>query len=163
MNLRNKKLLAAKVLDVGLNRVRFDEERLNDIKEAITKRDIHGLINGGAISIKKENGTSSFRHKKRLLQKRKGRRQGGGSRKGKKTARLRDKESWMNRIRKQRKYLIFLKGSGYISRNDFRLVYKKAGGGFFRSKRHVKTYLQENKLIKEDGKAKKETGKEDRL
>lgn len=148
MNLRNKKLLAAKVLKVGVNKVIFDEERLSDIKEAITKKDMKGLIIGGAVSAREPKGASKSRFRKNLLQKRKGRRQGSGSRKGKRTARLADKTSWINRIRLQRKYLKFLKTSGFIDGKNFRMAYKKAGGGFFRSKRHIKLYLEENKLIK---------------
>ena len=38
--LRTKKVMAAKVLGVGINKVWFDPQRLTEIKEAITKQDI---------------------------------------------------------------------------------------------------------------------------
>ncbi|MBI2419008.1 MAG: hypothetical protein HYV28_14135, partial [Ignavibacteriales bacterium] len=48
--------------------------RLDEIKEAITKIDIRNLINQGIIKGKPYVGTSRFRARKRLIQKRKGRR-----------------------------------------------------------------------------------------
>ena len=36
MNLESKKRLAAKALNVGAGRIKFDESRLDEIKEAIT-------------------------------------------------------------------------------------------------------------------------------
>ena len=39
-----QKRLAAQILKCGRNRVRFDPDRLEDIKEAITKTDIRSLI-----------------------------------------------------------------------------------------------------------------------
>lgn len=155
MKLGTKKKLAAKVLNVGVNRVVFDSERLPDIKEAITKMDIKGLIKGGAIKAKPVKGASKSRFRKRLVQKRKGRRQGKGSRKGKQGSRLKSKVTWMNKIRLQRKYLKMMKEKELISSEDFRMIYNKASGGFFRSRRHMKLYLQENKLIKENGKPEK--------
>lgn len=163
MNLRNKKQLAARLYGVGLNRVKFDEARLNDIKEAITKRDIKGLVISGAISIEVKHGASKSGFRARLKQKRKGRRQGQGSRKGKRTARLRNKVAWMNKIRAQRKYIGLLREKGYIKNDAFQNVYKKSGGGFFRSKRHIRIYLEENKIITKNVSAKKEKAKENGL
>ena len=94
-----------------------------------------------------------------LLQKRKGRQMGKGSRKGKRTARLSDKEAWINKVRLQRGYLRRLKSKGYVSTKDFRLVYRKIGGGFFRNKRHVRMYLEENKLLRKNDTEKKERRK----
>ena len=148
MNLRNKKILAAKVLDVGTGRVVFDTERLDEIKEAITKQDINGLVIGGVIKAKPRHGASRSRFRKRIIQKRKGRQSGMGSKRGKRTARLSDKRAWINRIRLQRKYMKQLKNKGYVQSKDFRSVYRKIGGGFFRNKRHVAMYLEENKLLK---------------
>ncbi|MBS3108600.1 50S ribosomal protein L19e [Candidatus Woesearchaeota archaeon] len=147
MNLRNKKLLAARILNVGKGKIVFDQDRLEEIKEAITSDDIRGLISHGAIIARNKIGISSLRFKKRLLQKRKGRRQGKGSRKGKRTSRLKDKDRWIHKIRSQRRHLRLLKIRNYLSKKDFRGVYRKAGGGFFRSKGHLKLYLEENKLV----------------
>ena len=44
MKLDKKKTIAARVLNVGKDRVWFNPERLQEIKEAITRQDIKDLI-----------------------------------------------------------------------------------------------------------------------
>ena len=56
MNLKKKKELAAKTLGVGKNRICFNPESLAEIKEAITKQDIHSLHQEGIITIKPVKG-----------------------------------------------------------------------------------------------------------
>jgi len=165
MKLKTQKRLASQILKCSPKRVKFDEDRLEDIKEAITKADIRSLIIDKAISKKNKKGISRVRAKKRATQKRKGKQRGQGSRKGKKTARAPKKNEWMNRIRLQRLFLKELKEKGLINKNTFRLLYNKAKGGFFRSKRHIKIYLEEHDLInekkeKESLKEKKKTKKQ---
>ena len=150
MRLKSQKRLAANVLKVGENRIVFDKERLDDIKEAITKADIRELIRENVIIAKKVRGNSRARARKRLKQYRKGRRRGEGSRKGKSGARLPRKKRWVNRVRSQRSLLQLLKEKNVISSNDFRNVYNKINGGFFRSKRHIKLYLEESGIIKDE-------------
>ena len=65
MKLENKKLLAAKSLEVGVNRIRFNSERLAEIKEAITKQDIRDLFASGAIIIKEIKGRRAIVRRKR--------------------------------------------------------------------------------------------------
>ena len=55
--------LAAQILKCGENRIRFDLERLEDIKEAITKTDIRSLINNGVISRRRLLNKRNRRHK----------------------------------------------------------------------------------------------------
>lgn len=129
------------------HRVRFDTERLGDIKEAITKADIKTLIQEGAITKKPVQGISRASIRMDADQRRKGRRKGAGSRKGKKTSRLRPKTSWINRIRLQREFLLSARDNGLITKEAFRDLYMKAKGGFFRNKRHLKLYVNEQKLI----------------
>jgi large subunit ribosomal protein L19e len=148
MNLKTQKRIAAKLLKVGQNRVWFDEDRLDEIKEAITKVDIRSLIRNKAIQAKPKIGISSYRSKKRIKQKRKGRQKGEGKKKGKSGARLRRKRYWINHVRNQRDLLKTLKDKKLISSKDYRMIYLKIKGGFFRSRRHLKLYLEENKLIK---------------
>ena len=148
MELKVQKKLAASVLKCSKSRIRFDPERLEEIKEAITKVDIKSLIKDNAISRRPAKNTSRFRARKKLIQKRKGRQKGLGSRKGKSTARLPKKENWMNHIRKQREYLKYLRDKKVISRRVFRDLYLKCKGGFFRSKRHLKLYIDEHGLKK---------------
>ncbi len=51
MNLRSKKQLAAKTLGVGKKRIIFNINNIPEIKEAITKHDIHTLYDEGIILI----------------------------------------------------------------------------------------------------------------
>ncbi len=149
MNLKNQRKIAAGVLNIGVNRVWFDEDRLEEIKEAITKSDIRGLINDKAIQAKPEVGNSRSRVRKRLIQKRKGRLQGKGKRQGKKSARLSKKEKYVPRIRLQRDFLKELKTKKLINPATFRKLYSMSKGGFFRSKRHIKLYIDEHKMVKQ--------------
>lgn len=155
MKLKTQKRLAAKLLNAGKTRVWFDPGRLDDIKEAITKADLRSLIKSGIIKKKPITGISRFRTRKRLLQKRKGRQQGAGSRKGTRTARLSSKQEWMNKIRAQRNLIYALKKRKIITNETFNLLYKKSKGGFFRSRSHVMLYLNENKMLLENKNGKK--------
>ena len=152
MNLSSRRRIAAQLLKCGENRVWFDDKRLSEIKEAITKADIRGLISDLAIQKKPEVGNSRFRVRKNLVQKRKGRRQGEGTRKGKQTARLPKKRVWMNRIRPQRRLLKELTERELITPGTRKTLYQKAKGGFFRSRRHIKLYLEEHKLVQQNEK-----------
>ena len=143
MKLNNQKRLAAKVLKCSEKRVRFDPDRLDDIKEAITKIDIRSLIKDNAITKVAVKGISRGRARKRIIQKRKGKQQGPGSRKGSRNARLPSKRKWINKIRSQRKFLMILKDKKVVDKKLFRELYLKSKGGFFRSKRHIKIYLEE--------------------
>lgn len=65
MNLRKKKALAAKTLEVGKERIIFIKTRLDEIKEAITKQDIRDLYSGGAIMIKEIGGRKKIKRKRK--------------------------------------------------------------------------------------------------
>jgi large subunit ribosomal protein L19e len=148
MKLKTQKRLAADVLKCSPKRVIFDEERLEDIKESITKADIRALVIDKAISKKNKKGVSRIRARKRQIQRKKGKQRGQGTRKGKKTARTPKKITWMNKIRTQRNLLRNLKEKELIDNKTFRELYKKTKGGYFRSRRHIKIYLEEHGLIK---------------
>ncbi|MBU1245599.1 MAG: 50S ribosomal protein L19e [Nanoarchaeota archaeon] len=147
MKVNNQKRIAADVLKCGVNRVWFDESRLDEIKEAITKADIRRLIGDKAIKAKPLQSTSRAHARKILEQKRKGRRKGSGKRKGKRTARLSDKVVWMIKVRLQRNFIKELRDKKLIAPGNYRILYRKVKGGFFRSKRHIKLYITENKLV----------------
>lgn len=147
MNLASKKAIAAKILKVGVNRVWFDPDRLDEIKDALTKADIRKLIKDFAIQAKPVKSISRGRARKKLEQKRKGRRKGPGSRKGKRTARLSKKRAWIQRARPQREFIKMLREKGLITKKTYRMIYAKIKGGFFRSKRHIKLYLNEHNLF----------------
>ncbi|MFW6378871.1 MAG: 50S ribosomal protein L19e, partial [Nanoarchaeota archaeon] len=136
------------VLDCSPKRVHFAPDRINDIKEAITKADIKALINDGTISKIPEKGVSRARANKRLVQRRKGLQRGPGKRKGKPTATLPRKTSWISKIRVQRSFLKELREKEIIDRDVFKQLYAKSKGGFFRNKRHIKIYIEENELAR---------------
>lgn len=143
-----QKRLAGQILKCSKNKIRFDQSRLEDIKEAITKADIRSLINDKAIISKPVVGISRARANKRKVQKSKGRQKGKGSNKGKKTARLSTKEAWMQKVRAQRKFLALLKEKEHVTAKDYQNLYRKSKGGFFRSVRHIKLYIEEHGMVK---------------
>lgn len=148
MRLTAQKRLAAQVMKCAPKRVRFDSEKLSEIKEAITKADVRGLVIDKFVTKIPVRGTSRSRIRKRAEQRRKRRQKGHGSRKGKPTSRLSKKERWVRTIRIQRRFLQDLRKSEHIDNKTYRLLYARSNGGFFRSKRHLKGYIEENKLLK---------------
>lgn len=140
--------MASRILGCGKSRVWFDPIRVADISDAITAADIRKLINDGVIKAKPKIGISNFRKKKKMAQKRKGRRKGIGSRKGTRGARASKKRSWISRIRAMRKLIIELKKDGKIDNVTYRSLYTKSKSGFFRNKSHVMIYLERNNLLK---------------
>lgn len=149
MNLPVQKRLASEILNVSKKKIWIDPSRLDEAKEAITKIDVKKLICEGIVREKPSKNTSRGRARKIKIQKSKGRRKGSGSRKGKNTARLPKKKAWMNTIRVQRKFLKELKDKKIIVDKAYRDLYIKSKGGFFRSKRHIKLYIEEHKLVKQ--------------
>ena len=150
MKLNHQKKIAGRVLGISPKRVKVDPSRAEDLKEAITKTDIRGLIGDGAITKQQKKGVSRARANKTLKQKAKGQRKGDGSKKGKKTASNPRKEVWMKKIRAQRAFLKELKEKNYLDTKTCADLYRKAKGGFFRSKNHIKLYIEEHRLINQD-------------
>lgn len=142
--------LAGQIMKCGKNRIKFDPNSLENIKEAITKSDVRSLIKNGLISKRRSLSTSRFWAKKIRKQKIKGRRRGFGSRKGKKTARLEQKKAWINKIRLQRTFIKSLKDKSMITTTDYHEIYMKSKGGFFRNLRHLKLYVHERGLVRND-------------
>lgn len=148
----NKKQLAAKIMKTSPKKVKFAVDALEDIKKAITRSDIRGLIAIKKITKSKENEHSRAGARKVAAQKRKGRQKGRGSKKGSKNSTLTKKEKWMAKVRAQRKFLQELRTNGIVSPKNFRMLYSKSSGGFFRNKRHIKLYLTEQHLIEKEEK-----------
>ena len=149
-DLRNQKRMAAELLKCGVNRVWMDQDRLEEIAKAVTKEDIRLLIKGKAIKGRQIKGISSGRKKYAEKQKEKGRRRGHGSRKGAKYARLPKKERWIKTIRPIRTYLRSLRDEKQIDKTTYRRYYRKAKGGEFRSKHHLRTHMVSDGIIKEE-------------
>ncbi|MBI2541105.1 50S ribosomal protein L19e [Candidatus Woesearchaeota archaeon] len=142
--------LAAEILKCGKHRVKFDQDMLDEIKEAITKNDVRALISKGAITKKSKLSTSRFWIRKSKKQKSFGKQKGHGSRKGKKTARLQPKRTWINNIRLQRKYIHLLRDKHLITAEVYHEFYLKSKGNYFRSLRHLKGYAHERGIFKNE-------------
>ncbi len=146
MNLQKK--LASQILKASPKRIKIEPGKEKEVKEAITKFDVKGLIKKGIIKKVQKQGVSRARANKRRRQKQKGRRKGKGSRKGSPNARQNFKREWINKIRAQRKLLNSLLNNEIITKESYKSLYQKTKGGFFRSINHIKLYLNENNLIK---------------
>jgi large subunit ribosomal protein L19e len=154
MRLTVQKRLAAEILDCSPKKVWADPERLEEIKEAITKQDLRDLIKRGLIIKKSLPQHSRGRARLNKIQRKKGRSKGLGHRKGKFTARNPKKKLWMANVRTQRALLKELREKGIIERKACAQLLRKVKGGFFRSRRHIKLYLSEHRLLKLKAKAK---------
>ncbi len=148
MDLSLQKRLAAEILGVGESRIWIDPTRLDDVEAAVTKEEIRKLIKDGVITVKPKKGNSRARWKERHEKRRKGRRRGYGKRKGVKTARLSRKEEWMNRIRKIRRYLKYLRDKKIIDKRTYRRLYLLAKGGTFKNLSSLRNYLKEHGIVK---------------
>lgn len=131
MNLLNKKKLAAKTLGVGMGRIEFNINRLEEIKEAITRQDIKDLVKGGAIKIKEPKG-----RKKNV--KRKQRRRAGKI-KLKVNSR---KQEYVKITRKLRRYIKSLKDQEKITKEKHIDLRKQIRNRIYKSKRHLRESLQ---------------------
>ncbi|MFH1455544.1 MAG: 50S ribosomal protein L19e [archaeon] len=146
-SLTSQKRISAQILKIGVTRVWFDPDRLEEVKEAITKADIRRLINDYAIQEKPMTGTSRGHARKRLIQRRKGRQKGPGTKKGTHKARLPKKRVWIVKMRGQRGLVKEFREKSLIDTPTFKEVYAKIKGGFFRSRRHIKLYLTERNMF----------------
>jgi len=146
MNLTSQRKLAAAVLDCGVNRVWIDPERADEVSMAITREEIRSLIRDKAIKALPENSQSRGRARVLAEKKKKGRRVGPGSKKGKKYAVVSRKTRWINRIRAQRKHLVSLRERRVITVSTYRSLYRKAKGGEFRSIAELDRYINDNNL-----------------
>ena len=127
MNLRSKRRLAASVLNVGVDRVIFDEEYSDLIQDAITRSTIRGLIGLGAIRAAPEKGTSRGRFREERKKLKRGRT--SGAYKGAKSARLSRKERWIIKVRSLRRRLKIAKERGELSKENYWRLYKQVKGG----------------------------------
>ncbi|MBI2669179.1 50S ribosomal protein L19e [Candidatus Woesearchaeota archaeon] len=143
-----KKILAGKILNISPHKVRFAPEALEDIRKAITRADIRGLIAIHKITAERTPFHSRGPARVKMVQKRKGRQRGKGSKKGTRFAIVTRKRQWINRIRVQRIFLQELRDKKLLTPHDYQDLYLKSKGGFFRNKRHIKLWLTEHNLIK---------------
>jgi len=138
----SQKRIVASVLKCGVNRVWFDPARLSDIENAISREDLRVLITDGAIKARQKKGVSRGRARARIAQRSYGHRKGPGKRKGAAGARKPSKTAWVQKIRAIRKVLVELRDAATIDRHMYRILYRKAAGGQFRSVAHMKAQME---------------------
>ncbi len=143
MDVSFQKNLAAKILKCGVSRIYIDPKALDDVSEAITRDDVRNLIKRGLIKKLPKKGNSRSRIRKNMAQKKKGLRNGQGSRKGTKYARLPRKRRWVKTIRAIRRELRNLKKDGKIDKKTYRKYYRYAKGGMFKNRAHLLIHLKE--------------------
>jgi large subunit ribosomal protein L19e len=140
------KRLAADILGVGVSRVKISPEAVERLDEVVTRDDVRALIEEGLIWAEPKKGVSRGRWRIRHLKKKRGRRRGPGSRKGK---RVDEQEVWKNKVRAMRRFLNTLKRLGKLEPAVWRRLYRMVKGNYFRDLNHLKTYINEHKLTKE--------------
>ena len=143
-NLRAKNRLVSRIVGVGVNRVRFDTDHLDDVADAITRDDIRSLITANTISIKSFKGTSRGRAKTKKIQKSK-RGATQGSKKGRKGARVGKKTVYVNKVRSLRYLLRIAKDRKEITNDAYKTIYKKINGNTVRNKAHLRSIIAEAK------------------
>ncbi len=143
MNLRSKRRLAASVMNVGLDRVIFDEEYTDLIQDAITRSTIRGLVGFGAIKAAPKKGTSRGRFKVKSHKLKRGR--GHGKVEGSKGARFARKDRWIIKVRALRWRLKVAKERGDLSKGAYRKLYQQVKGGQVRDVKHLQDLMKEAK------------------
>ena len=144
-DLTAQKRLAADVLGVGKNRVRFDPEAQGEIADAITRDDVRDLVEDGVIEAETTQGNSRGRARERNEKRAYGHRSGHGSRKGTSGGRTDESEEWQSRIRAQRRTLRELRDDDEITRSQYRELYDMASGGEFDSVGDLRRYVDDTR------------------
>ena len=144
VNLKAKKKLASRVTGVGIHRIKFDSDHLDDIADAITRQNIRSLITANTIKIKPIVGTSKGRaHTKKAQKNKRGTTQ--GSKQGRKGARVGKKEVYVAKVRALRRLLKIAKDRKDLTNPEFWALYKKVGGNTVRNKAHLRMLMDEIK------------------
>ena len=144
VNLKAKKRLASRVMGVGVHRIKFDTDHLDDIADAITRENIRSLFTANTITIKSFTGTSRGRAQAKRVQKNK-RGTTQGSKRGRKGARVGKKEVYVAKVRSLRRLLKIAKDRKDLTNPEFWALYKKVGGNTVRNKAHLRTLMEEIK------------------
>jgi large subunit ribosomal protein L19e len=135
---------------VGLKRIKFDSDHLDDVEDAITRENIRSLITANTIKIKQITGTSRGRAQLKKIQKRK-RSVKSGSKKGTKGARgIGKKQAYVIKVKSLRYRLKIAKDRKEITNKEFWNIYKKIGGNTIRNNAHLRTLIEEIKAKRKD-------------
>jgi len=138
------KLLAAKVLNCGANKIWFNPEALEKVKSVMTKEDVKALIKDGVVKKKNRNFQSKGRARILQAKKAKGRKRGFGSRRGLKTARSEKKLRWIGKVRALREELLKLENENpkAVEKTGYRKLYKLIKGNFFKGRRYLDAFVE---------------------
>jgi len=145
-----QKRLAADILKVGQSRIWInpDKEKQKDIQAAITRADVRKLVSKKVIKIRP--GKIEMPDYGRGIGRSKRKRKKAGSRKGSKHARLPQKKKWISTVRPLRAMLKELRAAGKIDSAVYRRMYMLVKGGQFRSRSHMRLYMEQNGLLKKE-------------
>ena len=134
---------------VGLKRIKFDSDHLDDVADAITRENVRSLVTANTIKIKQITGTSRGRAQVKKIQKRK-RSVQQGSKKGRKGAKVSRKEAYVIKVRSLRYRLKVAKDRKEITNKEFWFLYKKIRGNTVRNIAHLRTMIEEIKVKRKD-------------
>ena len=140
-----QKRMAAEILGCGVSRVRVKQTK--ELEEALTRDDIRNLISSGAIYTLQKKGTSRWHARIILRQKKKKRRRGMGTKKGRLGTRFPKKGEWMKTVRALRRLLKELRDNKQIEKKVYKQLYYQVKGGMFRNKSHLLYYIKEHRLL----------------
>ena len=149
VNLSAKKRLVSRMTGVGIKRIKFDVDHLDDVADAITRQQVRSLITANTIKIKKIVGTSRGRAQEKKNQKKK-RGMTQGSKKGRKGARVGKKEVYVTKVRSLRRRLKIAKERKEITNKNFWEIYKKINGNTVRNIAHLRMLIEEIKTKGKD-------------
>ncbi|MCX6769788.1 MAG: 50S ribosomal protein L19e [Candidatus Micrarchaeota archaeon] len=147
MAMNTVRRIASDILKTGESNIKFKPDSISKVGEALTREDVRSLIAEGAIIAKPKRGVSRVRGRAKQKQKAKGRRFGKGSRRGTSSARKGDKETWMQKIRAQRKFLRQLLEEKRLEDKSARKIYMMVKGNAFKGVKMLEVYLRDNKYI----------------
>lgn len=130
------------MIGVGVHRIKFDSDHLDDVADAITRENIRSLITANTIRVKPFTGTSRGRAQQKKEQKNKrGTKQ--GSKQGRKGARVGKKEVYVAKVRSLRRLLKIAKDREELTNPEFWTLYKKVAGNTVRNKAHLRQLMEE--------------------
>lgn len=142
VNLKTKRKLVSRILGVGVDRVKFDPDHLDEVADAITRDNIRSLITANVIEVRPIRGTSKGRsYFKKLQRGKRGTKQ--GSKKGAKGARAGKKEIYVNKIRAMRHQLKVSKARKEIANDVYWNLYKQVSGNQVRNLAHLRSLIEE--------------------
>ena len=118
----------ARVAGVGVDKIRLDNDMLDDIKEAITRQDIRDLISEKLITVKEDKGK-----RKKFKKKSKGKGRIKIARKN---------ENYVYVTRKLRSYIKDLRDKGKIDKEKYHNLRNKIRARMFKGLSHMKQEIK---------------------